>query len=106
MKTILCLVLLALAGCTTTRPQPTPTFTPVPTAKLGVTGAKITRINAQYKFAVIDFTSRVMPAVGVKLPVYRGTERVGEVQLTVPVRVNFATADILDGDLRVGDEAR
>jgi len=106
MKIILSLFLIVLVGCTGPRPQPTPANPTVPTAKLGVTGAKITRINAQHKFIVLDFTSRVMPAVGTKLPVYRGNDHVGEVQLTQPVRVNFATADILNGDLRVGDEAR
>jgi hypothetical protein len=106
MKTILSMFLIVLAGCTTPRPQPVAPTTTMPTAKLGVTGARITRLHAQHKFVVLDFTSRVMPAVGTKLPVYRGNERVGEVQLTEPVRVNFATADILTGDLIVGDEAR
>jgi hypothetical protein len=38
--------------------------------------------------------------------VYRADKRVGEVQLTEPVRARFATADILTGEVRVGDEVR
>jgi hypothetical protein len=106
MKTILSLVLLVLIGCAGPRPKPVASTPVLPTAKLGVTGARITRLHAQHKFVVLDFTSRVMPPVGTKLPVYRGTERVGEVQLTEPVRATFATADILSGDLIIGDEAR
>lgn len=106
MKTLLSLGLVILIGCAGPRPQSKPTPPRAPLAKLNVDGAKITRINAQHKFVVLDFTSRVMPVVGTKLPVYRGKERVGEVQITEPVRATWATADILAGDLKVGDEAR
>ncbi len=66
----------------------------------------ITRINDQFHFVVIDFSGRPMPAVGTIVSVYRGNERVGSVQITQPVRTHFATADILEGNLQVGDEAR
>lgn len=106
MKIIPSVFLILLVGCAGPRPQAPPPNPVVPTAKLGITGARLTRVHAQLKFVILDFTSRVMPPVGTKLPVYRGPNRVGEVQLTEPVRMNFATADILAGDLIVGDEAR
>jgi hypothetical protein len=63
-------------------------------------------VNAQHKFIVIDFTSHAMPLVGTELTVYRDGQRVGAVRITEPVRAPFATADIIEGELQVGDEAR
>ncbi|MCG3147402.1 MAG: hypothetical protein PCFJNLEI_00842 [Verrucomicrobiae bacterium] len=101
MKIILSLVLLFLVSCAGSRAP----LAPAP-AKAGIPGAKIIRLHLPHQFVVLDFTARPMPRVGTKLPVYRGHERIGEVQLTEPVRGNLATADILSGDLRLGDEAR
>ena len=77
-----------------------------PPAQFGAAPARITSINQTYRFAVVDFSSRAMPAIGTRLNVYRGEQRIGAIQLTEPVRARFATADILEGELRVGDEAR
>jgi len=108
MKTcIYLLVLLALTGCTTTQPAPKPADNAVlPPVQFGAAGAGITRVNENLKFVVVNFTGRVMPALGTKLNVYRGINRVGIIQLTPPTRPNYASADILAGNLRVGDEAR
>ena len=73
---------------------------------LRAAGAKITHVDAKLRFVVIDYRARAMPAVGTRVTVYRAGQRVGEVQITDPVRVSFATADIRDGEVRVGDEAR
>ena len=105
MKIALSLALVCVIGCAGQRPAPPPA-TSSKIISLNGPGAKITQLNAQHKFVVLDFTSRVMPAIGTKLPVFRGKQRVGEIQITEPVRARFATADILEGDVRVGDEAR
>jgi len=76
---------------------------PVP---LETSGGKISSVNSELGFVVVDFASQTMPAVGTRLNVYRGHIRVGAVRITEPVRVPLATADILEGDVRVGDEAR
>ena len=55
---------------------------------------------------VIDFVSRVVPAVGTQVNVYRGDKRVGTVRITEPMRAPFTTADVLEGQVHVGDEAR
>jgi len=95
---------LVLAAACTTRSTQTP---PVhPPAKFGATPARITKINEQLRFVVIDFSDRPMPAVGTVVSVYRGNQRIGSVKITEPVRANFATADIVEGNLQVGDEAR
>jgi hypothetical protein len=77
---------------------------PVPT-QFGPAPAKLTRVNTDLRFVVLDFSSRAMPPLGTKLTVFRDGQSVGLVQITEPVRGRFATADILDGDLLVGDEA-
>ncbi|MEI8064093.1 MAG: hypothetical protein WCH84_08520 [Verrucomicrobiota bacterium] len=110
MKLTLSILLLAvLTGCATklTPPAKPPAGTgKKPTVQFTVSGAKIIHFDAKLKFVVLDYRSRAMPAIGTRLAVYRNGQRVGEVQITDPVRVNLATADILTGEVRIGDEAR
>ena len=68
-------------------------------------GAKIASVNSELGFVVVDFASQVMPALGTRINVYRGGKRVGVVRITEPVHAPLATADIVEGDVRVGDEA-
>lgn len=110
MKNILSIVLLViLIGCATQTvpPAAAPAATgKQPPAQFSASGAKITHVDAKLKFVVLDYRARTMPAIGTRLAVYRAGQHVGEVQITEPVRVSFATADIQAGDVRVGDEAR
>ena len=78
---------------------------PVP-EELEGTPARIVSTNPDLGFVVIDFTSRPLPAVGEKVDVYRGEKKVGVVRITEPVRAPLATADIVEGEIRTGDEAR
>lgn len=106
------MVFLVGSGCSKRGPKPSDVDSSntndvvVAPARFYVTPAPVTRVNHEYKFVVLDFRSRVMPPVGTELNVYRGTARVGAVRLTEPVRTRFATADILSGDILIGDEAR
>jgi hypothetical protein len=75
-------------------------------APLGPAAAKIVSLNTEHRFVVVDFTSRKMPAVGTRVTIYRNGKQVGAVRITEPVRAQLATADILDGEVHVGDEAR
>ena len=110
MKNFLSLLLGALlTGCATQVPPPAktpaaPAGTPV--AQFAAPGAKITHVDARFRFVVLDYRSRPIPFLGTRLGVYRAGQRVGEVQITDPVRMGFATADIRNGELHVGDEAR
>ena len=110
MKLIPSILLFAvLTGCATQSvpPAKSPTGTgKKPAEQFTASGAKITHVDAKLRFVVLDYRSRAMPAIGTRLVVYHDGQRVGEVQITDPVRVNFATADILTGEVRVGDEAR
>ena len=112
-----CLVLGTIAtGCvgarTTSAPPSRPAIQsqpgqlePVP-SQFGPGPAKVVSVNPELRFVVIDFSSRVMPPVGTRLNVFRGDKNVGAVQITEPVRARLATADIVQGEVRVGDDAR
>jgi len=94
------------SGARTAAPNPKPDEAQVAPFQFGAAPARIASVSAQYRFVVVDFSSRSLPSLGTKLLVYRDGRRVGVIQITEPVRAQFATADILEGDLRVGDEAR
>ena len=87
-------------------PNPKPDEAQGAPFQFGAAPARIVSINAQYRFVVVDFSSCSLPPLGTKLQVYRNERRVGAIQITEPVRAQFATADILEGDLRVGDQTR
>jgi hypothetical protein len=87
-------------------PVPQPSQATPAASQFGPAPAKIVSMNPELQFVVIDFSSRVMPAVGSRLNVYRGDKAVGVVRITEPVRARLATADVLQGEVRVGDGVR
>jgi len=105
-RTIFCVALIALSACASKRATNQPASPPGATTALGPVLARVSSINQEHRFVVLDFGARPLPATGTRLNVYRGDERIGAVELTGPVRGRFAVADILNGELRVGDEAR
>lgn len=76
---------------------------PLPVEPYAVT---VALARAEHGFVVIDFGPRAVPATGTRLKVFRAGRNVGTVRITEPVRGRFATADIVEGDVRVGDEIR
>ena len=107
---------VAMAGCATIAlftgclgsgtTKPTSAHLEPSPASLGAATARIALVNPELGFVVIDFASQTMPAAGTQVNVYRGDKRVGAVRITEPVQPPLATADITEGDLRAGDEAR
>ena len=89
---------------TTVKPGNVP-LEPSP-AQFGAAAAKIVSVNSDLGFVVVDFASRTVPTVGTQVSVYRGDKRIGAVRITEPVHTPLATADIVEGEVRVGDEAR
>lgn len=105
------ILLLAATGCATRTPRPSLPVAPTQTSSIapvnfGVTTGKIAILNAQLKFVVVDFGGQRQPPVGATLGVFRAGQRSGTIRLTEPVRGQFVTADILDGEPKPGDEAR
>lgn len=110
MKTLLASLIVAmLVGCAGPRVQNASPVTAVngtvkPTFLAA--GVKITHVDAKHRFVVLDFAGRVMPGAPATLNVFRAGKLVGQVQISGPSSATRATADILEGDLKVGDEAR
>ena len=86
-------------------PVPPQSVAPAP-SEVGSEPAKIVSVNPELRFVVIDFDTSPMAPVGTRLSVYRGGKEVGAVRVTEPARAQLATADIVQGEARVGDEVR
>jgi hypothetical protein len=105
-----CLTAALVAGCSTaparTATKPGGPYVEPAPVELGSGAARIASVNAQQGFVVVDFASRTMPEVGTLVNVYRAEKRVGGIRITEPVHAPLATADIVEGEMRVGDEVR
>lgn len=107
----LCL-LTATTGCPKRPPRPVAPPTPErPAARTapspaGHASARVNFTNLESHFVVVEFISGTMPAAGTRLKLYRENKPVATIQITEPTRGRFATADILDGEPRMGDEVR
>jgi hypothetical protein len=109
---ILCCAIL-LAGCAShnppapkpagSNPAPnqlviTPDFRPV---------GKVARVDPGGRFVVITFSPGELPKPDARLSVYRAGLKVAEVKVDGQwQRNNNTVADILDGNVQAGDEAR
>jgi hypothetical protein len=67
---------------------------------------KVVRVNANARFAVLNFPVGTMPTPGQQLNVYRQGLKVGEVKATGPQQDDNVVADIVNGEAQVGDELR
>ena len=94
MKNLLGILLIAfLAGCATKSTPPAsapPTTNVKPAVAAPATAAKITHVDSKLRFGVIDYRTRTLPPIGARIAIYRAGQRVGEVQITDPVRAGFA----------------
>lgn len=93
--------------------SPPPSAPPVsrPTTKLIVTpggglDGKVALVDAQGRFAVLNFPLGQMPAPNMELKVYRHGVKVGELTVTGPQRDDDTVADVTAGELQVGDAVR
>jgi hypothetical protein len=93
------LSLWMLAGCAMSPPPAEP-------APTGPAPARVTRVNTEFRFVVIDFGQREPPSAGALLNVYRAGQRVGSVRITEWIRSRFAVGDMADGEAQPGDEVR
>jgi hypothetical protein len=67
---------------------------------------KVARVNQEDHFVVVTFPVGHMPPLELRLNLYRGGLRVGEVKITGPQMDDDVDADLLTGDAAVGDEVR
>jgi hypothetical protein len=66
--------------------------------------AKVVKVDQARDFVVLHFTAKEMPPPGNRISLYRDNERVATIKVTEPMRPPLVTADILDGQVRMGDE--
>jgi hypothetical protein len=107
--TVISLATMVLSGCLgtgSTAPAGTPVGAHLEPSATESGVAKVASVNTELGFAVVDFSTQTMPPVGTRVSIYRGDKRVGTVRITEPVHAPLATADVVDGEVRVGDEAR
>jgi hypothetical protein len=107
-------VALTAGGCSSTRHVPagtksaaqpaaaTPQQQPTTTAVASRTG-KVASVNQELRFVVLDFSVSSIPAEGRTLSVYRAGAKVAEVKVSGPVVGSNTAADILSGNVQVGD---
>ncbi len=80
---------------------PAPTVKPVNPKFAGL----VMIVNPKKKFVVVDFGDDVPPLKS-ELGAYRQDVFVGSIRVTDPVKTPLATADILSGTPKKGDEVR
>jgi hypothetical protein len=68
--------------------------------------ATVARVEARDKYVVVHFGAATIPRIGTQLLVFRDGKPVGRVELTEPTYPPYATANILEGELKVGDTLR
>lgn len=75
-----------------------PTTTPI-NARMG----KVLSVKEELRFIVIEFVVGGQPAEGRTMGVYRGGQKVAEVKISGPVVGTNTAADIVSGNVQVGD---
>ena len=66
----------------------------------------IASVNAQAKFAVINFPVGQVPPNETRLSVFHSGAKTGEIKITGPAQENFTVGDIISGSAQEGDEVR
>ena len=67
---------------------------------------KVSLVNINARFVVLNFPMGKMAAPEQRLSIYRRGLKVGEVKVTGPQRENNIVGDLVAGEAEVGDEAR
>ncbi len=90
-----------------TRPAsaPTPSRYPIVTVIERSIG-KVTGVNTQAMFVVVDFGFNPLPRPDQRLTVFRTNQAVGTVRMTGAPNGSFMAGDIMSGEARTGDEVR
>jgi len=67
---------------------------------------KVVRTNARLNFVVLDFGLQGLPSIGQQFAIYRLGKKVGQVRVSGPAWDTYAVADIVEGQIWKGDEAK
>jgi hypothetical protein len=114
MKTFWIVLLsgVALAGCTTApasrdsgAASTGASTNLVVTPSIDLIG-RISSVNTKDRFVVVAYPTALVPENGQKLNVYRDGRKVGELRVSGFSQDNLTAADILAGEIYVGDHVR
>jgi len=67
---------------------------------------KVVRTNPRLNFVVLDFGLQGLPAIGQQFSIYRLGKKVGKVRVSGPAWDTYTVADIVEGQIWTGDEAK
>lgn len=67
---------------------------------------KIALVNAQLRYVILDFGTARLPKSGQRFAIYRAAEKVGQIRTSNEASGTNVAADIILGELQVGDEVR
>jgi hypothetical protein len=67
---------------------------------------KVVKVNQAERFVVLNYPLSRLPALELRLGLYRGGLKVGEVKIAGPQYDDNIVADVVEGEAAVGDEAR
>ena len=67
---------------------------------------RVARTNVRLNFVVLDFGLTGLPMIGRQFAIYRLGKKVGQVRVSGPAWDTYAVADIIEGEIWMGDEAR
>jgi hypothetical protein len=81
-------------------PAPAPAVESTQPAELPGAG-RILRVNTKLHYVLLDVSGRLL--AGQDVVVFRDGEAVGRLRISSPRQGRYASADILDGDVREGD---
>ena len=68
--------------------------------------AKIVLVNTQLRYVILDFAATRLPGSGQRLSVYRNSQKIGQIRTSSESSGTNIAADIIFGDLQLGDEVR
>lgn len=106
---------LLLPACRTLGPEPKPEPKPAATnappeepriRPLDGSVGRVLKVDERLRFVVLDYSLYQLPAQGQVLVVERDGAEVGELKVNGPVRETTVSADIVRGELKLGDRTR
>tara|TARA_Y100000780_G_scaffold190068_1_gene177648 strand:- start:1749 stop:2123 length:375 start_codon:yes stop_codon:yes gene_type:complete len=113
LKWVTAFVALGLAGCTlpgqwggTPKPFAKPGGGTIVTAAAFRVEGKVVRTNPRLNFVVLDFGLQGLPSIGQQFAIYRLGKKVGQVRVSGPAWDTYTVADIVEGEIWMGDEAK
>ena len=67
---------------------------------------KIALVNTPLRYVILDFGTTRLPRSGTRFAIYRASEKVGQIRTSSEASGTNVAADIILGELQVGDEVR